>query len=99
MRACKAQCCKRGYLPVSEKEAELFGTTEGLINLTPPCMHLDNNNACSVYEKRPKACREFPLYEKGKTLLVASWCPGYQEGLLDEFLKLLEGKGYQILVI
>jgi Fe-S-cluster containining protein len=25
-----------------------------------PCTFLDNENACSIYEVRPKACREFP---------------------------------------
>jgi Fe-S-cluster containining protein len=25
-----------------------------------PCNFLDNENACMIYEVRPKACREFP---------------------------------------
>jgi Fe-S-cluster containining protein len=39
-----------------------------------PCNFLDNENACMIYEVRPKACREFPHtiernFNKFQTLL------------------------------
>lgn len=31
-----------------------------------PCPFLEANNACSIYEDRPKACREFPHTDRPK---------------------------------
>jgi uncharacterized protein len=31
-----------------------------------PCTFLDNNNACFIYDVRPKACREFPHTDRKK---------------------------------
>jgi Fe-S-cluster containining protein len=31
-----------------------------------PCNFLDNENACMIYEVRPKACREFPHTDRKK---------------------------------
>ena len=31
-----------------------------------PCTFLDNENACIIYEVRPKACREFPHTDRKK---------------------------------
>ncbi len=33
---------------------------------TVPCSFLDNENACMIYEVRPKACREFPHTDRKK---------------------------------
>ena len=33
---------------------------------TVPCSFLDNENACMIYEVRPKACREFPHTNRKK---------------------------------
>lgn len=47
-----------------------------------PCTFLDNDNACMIYEVRPKACREFPHTDRKKfqqisnlTLQNVSICP------------------------
>jgi uncharacterized protein len=47
-----------------------------------PCTFLDNENACMIYEVRPKACREFPHTDRKKfyqitdlTLLNVAICP------------------------
>ena len=31
-----------------------------------PCTFLDNDNTCSIYDVRPKACREFPHTDRKK---------------------------------
>lgn len=47
-----------------------------------PCTFLDNENACVIYDVRPKACREFPHTDRKKfqqitnlTLLNVAICP------------------------
>ena len=47
-----------------------------------PCTFLDNDNACFIYDVRPKACREFPHTDRKKfqqitdlTLTNVSICP------------------------
>lgn len=47
-----------------------------------PCTFLDNENACMIYDVRPKACREFPHTDRKKfqqisnlTLQNVSICP------------------------
>ena len=47
-----------------------------------PCTFLDTNNYCSIYEVRPKACREFPHTDRKKfqqisnlTLKNVALCP------------------------
>jgi Fe-S-cluster containining protein len=47
-----------------------------------PCTFLDNENACMIYEVRPKACREFPHTDRKKfqqitdlTLKNTAICP------------------------
>jgi uncharacterized protein len=47
-----------------------------------PCSFLDPENACMIYEVRPKACREFPHTDRKKfhqitdlTLLNVAICP------------------------
>lgn len=49
---------------------------------TVPCAFLDNENACVIYDVRPKACREFPHTDRKKfqqitnlTLLNVAICP------------------------
>ena len=47
-----------------------------------PCTFLDADNYCSIYEVRPKACREFPHTDRKKfqqisnlTLKIVAICP------------------------
>ncbi|MEM1001365.1 MAG: YkgJ family cysteine cluster protein [Bacteroidota bacterium] len=49
---------------------------------TVPCVFLGHDNCCSIYEVRPKACREFPHTDRKKfqqisnlTLKNVSICP------------------------
>lgn len=100
---CKAKCCKKGYLPVSAQESLLFETdlydkTQSRVTLTPGCSHL-KKDSCTIYARRPKACREFPVYLKGKTILIASWCEGYKAGKLDTYLKKFEEEGLKVIIV
>lgn len=36
-----------------------------------PCSFLANDNACTIYEVRPKACREFPHTDRSKIYQIA----------------------------
>lgn len=49
-----------------------------LVLKSSPCVFLGEGNACTIYEHRPKACRDFPyLHEKGfrnRTLIMISKC-------------------------
>ena len=49
---------------------------------TLPCPFLDSDNRCSIYDVRPKACREFPHTDRKKfqqithlTLKNVAICP------------------------
>lgn len=49
---------------------------------TVPCPFLQDNNACRIYEHRPKACREYPHTDRRKlyqieslTIINAEICP------------------------
>ena len=37
-----------------------------------PCAFLGDDNACSIYDVRPKACREFPHTDRPKIYQIAS---------------------------
>lgn len=38
--------------------------------ITSPCPFLDGDNYCSVYEARPKACREYPHTDRKKMVQI-----------------------------
>lgn len=100
---CQAKCCRRGQLLLELKESlEIYphakADDQGYVRvpLENGCPKLDTNFSCTIYEKRPRTCREYPLYPKGKLLLVATSCEGVQKGKLDKHLQLLKKQGYQI---
>lgn len=37
---------------------------------TAPCPFLDSDNYCSIYESRPKACREYPHTDRKKMVQI-----------------------------
>lgn len=59
-----------------------------------PCPFLDGNNYCTVYEYRPKACREYPHTDRkkmvqitGLTLRNTMVCPAVFE-MVERFKKI-----------
>lgn len=53
-------------IPVREfKEKYVIPTEDGALALkSVPCVFLETENRCSVYENRPKSCRDFPYLHK-----------------------------------
>jgi len=63
-----------------------------------PCTFLDSENYCSIYEVRPKACREFPHTDRKKfhqignlTLKNVAICPA-AFNIVEEMKKLVNSK-------
>ena len=90
MTVCKAMCCRRGQLLLEQVDAShidinLLPDERGYVtvSLENACPKLTVDSKCSIYENRPKPCREYPLYPKGKLLLVAQSCQGVQTGQID----------------
>ena len=52
------------FLRIKEKEFELqylrIDEDGDFVMKTSPCVFLDPDNKCDIYEVRPKACREYP---------------------------------------
>lgn len=111
LQVCNCLCCKTGQLAITNndefeafkkiahKEFEVQERYETkLITLSPACPLL-NGVECKLYnsENRPKACRRFPLYIRRRTIIVATWCPAFQEGILDDLLLRLENEGFVII--
>ena len=66
------------YLRVDEDDDKVFQTM--------PCPFLGSDNLCSIYEIRPKACKEFPHTDRKKiyqinhlTLKNTLYCPAAYE--------------------
>ena len=60
------------------------------------CPRLTQDFKCSVYDKRPQACRDFPLYVLGKKIVAAAWCPAVQKGLFEKHFDELKKRGFSI---
>ncbi|MDR0300671.1 MAG: YkgJ family cysteine cluster protein [Streptococcaceae bacterium] len=69
---------EKAYLRVDEDGDKVFQTM--------PCPFLGSDDLCTIYEVRPKACREFPHTDRKKiyqinhlTLKNAEYCPAVYE--------------------
>lgn len=103
MHVCQAKCCRRGQLLLEHKESlEIYphalADERGYVQvpLDNGCPKLALDFSCSIYEKRPRACKDYPLYPKGKLLLVATSCQGVQTGQLNKQLEKIRDQGYRI---
>jgi Fe-S-cluster containining protein len=63
-----------------------------------PCVFLDKDNYCLIYDVRPKACREYPHLDRKKNIQLlhlhtknATICPA----VFDALNKLTEKTGYK----
>jgi Fe-S-cluster containining protein len=84
---CGAKCCKRGELPLLPEEAKLFDkkriNNKNHYDLTGGCEFLVNN-CCSIYDKRPQMCKEYPFHHFGPKIIANIFCEAVEIGLLDE---------------
>ncbi len=97
---CKSYCCRKGYLILNKNELKNFknGFVKILendkfsLNLGDTCPCLVDYR-CTIYTKRPKACREFPIFIHGNKLTLSKRCPAVMSGQLFPFLKKLIANG------
>lgn len=63
-----------------------------------PCPSLLNDFSCSIHSKknRPQACKDFPLFVKGKSLMLSPRCLAVRQGKLYPYIKKLLALGYKI---
>ena len=59
-----ANCCKK--LPAFEAEFLQVDEDGDKVFKSMPCPFLGGDNLCSIYDVRPKACREFPHTDRKK---------------------------------
>ena len=106
---CLAYCCRRGYLLLSEKEANLLQIdTKDLIlmpidkryifNLGKGCPNLVEFK-CIIHKNpdRPKACKEFPLFISENTIIVTEDCPAVKQSMLYPYLAEFKTMGYTLI--
>jgi len=87
---------KRAASGLRMKEAEFESTylrideDQDFVFKSMPCPFLGADNYCSIYEDRPKACREYPHTDRRKmkqifnlTLVNSACCPAVEK-ILDE---------------
>ncbi|MCF7799058.1 YkgJ family cysteine cluster protein [Candidatus Woesearchaeota archaeon] len=105
-KPCEARCCRVGELLLEKKEAEQFTKKtqrEDNMFIVPlrlkGCEHLQSNASCGIYNARPNLCRDFPLFLKGNTLLVAGWCLAVKEGLIAPKLLILQEKYPEVKIV
>ena len=63
-----------------------------------PCPSLSKDFKCLIFDnpKRPVLCRNFPIFQFGKQIILAPRCPAIKAGKLEPFLMKLKELGYNI---
>jgi Fe-S-cluster containining protein len=107
---CKAYCCRKGYLMLTNKETIMMmkKSKDVLTKIERGKYVLDlgakgcpslKNYKCSIHKnpKRPKACKEFPIFiwDK-KTIKVSQRCLAVKNELIYPYLAKLKLMGYKI---
>ena len=106
---CKSYCCRKGYLPLNESEIKLVLGDE-LDNLKKHsngdlslefgahgCPRL-NDFKCTIHNdpKRPKVCRDYPIFVNGNTVRISSKCLAVRQNLLYPFIKEFMHRGFRV---
>ncbi|MBD3248847.1 hypothetical protein GF336_02265 [Candidatus Woesearchaeota archaeon] len=102
---CKASCCRRGMLVLDVSEAEVISMDpkpgkDGKVVFDlgkQKCPRLGEDKRCIVYDKRPKACRDFPFLVSGNKVIIAPLCPLGKDPKLDFIIDILRKGGYTII--
>jgi len=106
---CLAYCCRKGFLLLSEKEADLLRLDikdlvimpidkRYIFNLGKGCPNLIGYK-CIIHKdpERPKACKEFPLFVFENTIIVTDDCPAVKQNMLYPYLAEFKMMGYEII--
>ncbi len=113
IKECKALCCRKGKLNLKQDELDLVVKSKSdrkrlkqewdksySIDIeTKPCPSLGKDFKCKIYsdEKRPKVCKDFPVFVFNKSIVVAPFCPATNSGILEPFLEELKKAGFKII--
>ncbi|HLC95995.1 MAG TPA: YkgJ family cysteine cluster protein [Candidatus Nanoarchaeia archaeon] len=101
LSSCQAKCCRKGYLFLHGDEIKRVsdGTNAAVvkvdeytskINLTKAACPKLVENKCGIYADRPQVCKDFPIFVRGKSVFLASFCPAkdvlraFEEKVKDE---------------
>jgi Fe-S-cluster containining protein len=108
-KECLAYCCRKGYLLLSEKEVNLLCLDikdltimpidkRYIFNLGKGCPNLINYK-CIIHKnsKRPKACREFPLFISEDKIIITEDCPAIKANMLYPFLAEFKAMGFTLI--
>lgn len=89
----KQEYLNKGLLIEKEGKSTLYNLEKGR------CKNLTKKNLCGVHKdpNKPRLCDDFPLFLSRNYAIVASTCPGANEGLLDSYLDKLKKLGYKII--
>ncbi len=110
---CKAYCCRSSYLVIkkyhfdllSKKQLDFLYDNNLLIpledntfsiNMSKDCPFLKDFK-CSIYQKRPQMCKDFPIFSKGKIVVLSKRCLAVQQNKLYPFVKELLDLGCRII--
>lgn len=105
---CKAKCCKKGKLLLSIKEADyVIGNSAKFkkflrpdsmveLDLTEGCPSLNAENKCIIHDSSPLMCREFPVFKRCKTIILAEFCPAVNEPFFNKWEQDFIKKGLKI---
>lgn len=68
-------------------------------NSKQPCPSLNEKYECIIHKKknRPQACKEFPLFIKGKKIILSPRCLAVKEGKFYPYIIKFKELGYKIL--
>ena len=108
---CKAYCCRKGYLPLTEEQAKFFEKSikdktllkklpfgKYSLSLKDGCPQQDKDFKCKIYNSKikPKCCSEFPLFIEKKLLRLSPRCPAVKEGKFYPYVKQFLKLGFKI---
>lgn len=82
-----------------EREGRILTLSDGFsLNLEGGCPSLKEFR-CTIHAspKRPKACREYPIWVRGGIIFVSPRCLAVRQGLLYSYVRRLREAGYRII--
>ena len=105
---CGGKCCKWKYAKVFSKfnpDSDEYHMIRGAIRVESPygmiyldeviCPKLDEDGKCTIYDTRPKTCREFPFNKMSAYRNLGAWryiCP-----LFKDLANKKDSQGFRIL--
>lgn len=106
---CKAYCCRKGFLILNKKQAELIvkdmdskkltrmSNNQYSLDLSPCCPALKDFK-CSIHKNksRPKVCHVFPLFIEGRKISPSGRCLAVRKNMLFPHIKKLISMGYKL---